>query len=255
MSKRRAPLTGKRKKPPKHRPQTRRLRSAETLGLVDEAGQRVVPDGVRATDASPPVQPDPSLIGNMEGDERARKRTVAAAEAVLSDDVHRPNAAPVSHHVRRIDGSAAGTSSKPTGKINMNTATRSAVQCSSCGQVGALVSNDGGTLVYACTTEEHPDWSVPLPLVEHERCEGCQQVAPDIAEISHLPSSVQFEVALVEWFHGSEKHPYTAPGHDPNAMACWACAESAEVAARVVAGASQWLCGDCQPSLPPGARA
>jgi hypothetical protein len=30
--------------------------------------------------AAPPLMPDPDLIANREGDERARKRTVAAAE-------------------------------------------------------------------------------------------------------------------------------------------------------------------------------
>lgn len=30
--------------------------------------------------AAPPLRPDPDLIGNAEGDDRARKRTVAAAQ-------------------------------------------------------------------------------------------------------------------------------------------------------------------------------
>lgn len=33
--------------------------------------------------AAPPLRPDPTLIANAEGDERARKRTVAAAIKAL----------------------------------------------------------------------------------------------------------------------------------------------------------------------------
>ncbi len=40
----------------------------------------------RATQpAAPPLRPDPDLIGNAEGDDRAHKRTVAAARAAISE--------------------------------------------------------------------------------------------------------------------------------------------------------------------------
>lgn len=45
---------------------------------------------------------------------------------------------------------------------------------------------------------------------------------------------VTAENALIEWFHGSEKHPYTAPGHSESATDCWHCEEAANVVVRAL---------------------
>jgi hypothetical protein len=42
------------------------------------------------------------------------------------------------------------------------------------------------------------------------------------------------ELAAVEWFHGSEKHPYTASDHAESAVDCWHCEEIAQVAVQAL---------------------
>ncbi len=48
------------------------------------------------------------------------------------------------------------------------------------------------------------------------------------------PAYQAVENALMEWFHGSEKHPYTASGHAENALDCWHCEEATNVAVQAL---------------------